>query len=200
MNKKLLAAALLSIFSATAHAAKDDSGIYLVGTAGTSSNLTNVDTSTTLSGMIGYQFNSFFMVEGGMTLLADKANYLTAQTPVVIAGTTYTYTSTTLAGNEFAAVLGLPLTEDFSVLFRFGYSSMERSNSPSPPEVEENWKGGTTGIALQYILPYDISVSRGGSKMRIGLRAGVTRYNLTDPTGLKNETPLNTYVGGVIQF
>lgn len=196
--KKMLVAALLSTFATSALAVTDDSGVYLVGTTGTSSNITNVDNSTSLSGMIGYQFSSFFMVEGGMTLLADKANYLVAQTPVVIAGTTYTYTSTSLAGSEFAAVLGLPVTDDFSVLLRMGYSSLERTNSPSPPEVEVNWKGTTTGVALQYLLPYKFAA--GKSKMQIGLRAGVTRYSLKDATGLLSETPLNTYVGGVIHF
>jgi hypothetical protein len=198
MKKKLLAVALLSAFAAPAFAA-DDSGVYLVGTAGTSSNITNVDTSTTLSGMIGYQFSSFFMVEGGMTMLADKANYLVAQTPVTIAGTTYTYTSTSLAGTDFAAVLGLPLTDDFSILLRVGYASFERTNNPSPPEVEVQWKGSTTGLAAQYIIPYDFSAGR-GNKLRIGFRAGITKYNLTDATGLLKESPTNSYVGGVIQF
>lgn len=197
MKKKLLALVLLSAVSAPA-CALDDSGVYLVGMAGNTSNISSVDSGTSLGGLIGYKFNSFFAVEGGMTMLVDKANYLVAQTPVVIAGTSYTYTSTTLAGSEFTAVLGLPLTEDFSILVRLGYASMERSNSPSPAEVEVQWKGASTGLAAQYLLPFQFTV--GGSKMQIGFRAGVTKYNLTDATGLLSETPTNSYVAGVIQF
>jgi len=197
MNKKLFSLALLSTFSIPALAV-EDSGIYLVGMAGNTSNISSVDSSTSLGGMVGFKFSSFFAVEGGMTLLADKANYQVAQTPVIIAGTSYTYTSTTMAGSEFAAVFGLPLGDDFSVLFRLGYASLERSNNPSPPEVEVQWKGATMGLAAQYMLPYDFAF--GQNKMSIGFRAGVTRYNLTDVTGLLKETPTNSYVAGVIQF
>lgn len=196
MKKKILAVALLSALSAPAFA-KDDSGLYLVGMAGNTSNVKNVDNSTSFGGVIGYRFNSFFMVEGGMTMLVDNAKYQVAQTPVTVGGVTYTATSTTLGGSELTAVLGLPITEDFSVLIRLGYANLTRVNNPAPPEVEVSWTGSTTGLALQYLLPHEFSVNR--SKMQIGLRAGVTKYNLKESTGL-SETPSNTYVAGVIQF
>ncbi|MDX8400768.1 MAG: outer membrane beta-barrel protein [Gallionellaceae bacterium] len=197
MNKKLLSLALLSTFSLPAFAA-EDSGLYLVGMAGNTSNISNVDSGTSLGGMVGFKFNSFLAVEGGMVMLADKANYQVAQTPVIIGGTSYTYTSTTMAGSEFAAVVGLPLGDDFSILLRLGYTSLERSNNPSPAEVEVQWKGSTMGLAAQYMLPYDFAI--GQNKMSIGFRAGVTRYNLSDATGALTETPTNSYVAGVIQF
>lgn len=198
MKKKLLAVALLSAFSVPALAVDDDSGVYLVGSVGSVANITNVESGNSLSGMIGYQFNSFFSVEGGMTLLVDNAKYIVPPAPVVIAGATYNYTATSLAGSEFAAVLSLPMTEDLSILVRMGYAGLERTNTPSPPEVEVSWKGTATGVAVQYLLPHDFAVN--GSKMRIGARLGVTRYNLTDATGLLTETPTNSYVSGVLHF
>jgi hypothetical protein len=194
MKKKLLSVALLSALAAPAFAT-DDSGVYLVGLAGNTTNITNVETSPSLTGLIGYQFNSFFAVEGGMALLTDNAKYLV---PPVGYGGVGTSTSTSMSGSQLAAVIGLPFTEDFSILLRYGYTSMERANAPSPAEVEVNWKGTTYGLGAQYLLPFEIAVGR--SKMRIGLRAGYNRFNLKDATGLLTETPTNTYVGGVIMF
>ena len=131
-----------------------------------------------------------------MTALVEKAKYKVPPPGYLGVGT---YTSTTLAGSELAAIVGLPMTEDFSVLIRLGYASMERSNAPSPAEVETNWKGSSYGLGAQYMLPYEFGL-RGGNRLKIGLRAGYSKYNLKDPTGLQTEAPTNTYVGGVIQF
>ena len=193
MKKKLLVVTLLSALAAPAFA-KDDSGMYLVGTAGNTSNISNVENAPSLSGLIGYQFGYFFSVEGGMSLLVDKANYIVP--PVGYTGVGSTYTSTSLAGSQFAAVIHLPMTDDLSILLRGGYTSMERTNAPSPPEVETAWKGNLYGLGVQYLLPYQFT----NHKVRIGLRAGVDKYNLKDPTGLLTETPTTSYVGGVIKF
>lgn len=203
MKKKLLAVALLSAFSVPALAANDESGLYLVGAAGNVTNINNVDMTTSLggsglslNGSLGYQFNEFFSVEGGMIILAEKANYIIP--PVGYTGVGSTYTSTSLSGTEFAAVLGLPVTEDFSLLARLGFASLERTNNPSPPEVEVAWKGSVVGVAMQYLLPHDFAI--GGSRMNIGFRLGANTYNLKDATGLLTETPSYTYVAGVIHF
>lgn len=195
MKKKLLAVALLSAIAAPA-CAEDDSGLYLVGVLGRTGNIKNAEDSPSFGGLVGYQFNSVFSVEGGMTALVEKAKYKVPPPGYLGAGT---YTSTSMAGSELAAIVGLPMTEDFSVLIRLGYASMERSNAPSPAEVETNWKGSSYGLGAQYMLPYEFG-RRGGNGLKIGLRAGYSKYNLKDPTGLQTEAPTNTYVGGVIQF
>ncbi len=194
MKKKLCAVALLSAIAAPACAA-DDSGVYLVGVLGKTANISNAESSPSFGGLIGYQFNSVFSVEGGMTSLVDKAKYLVPPPGYLGVGT---YTSTSLAGPEFAAVVGLPMTEDFSVLIRLGYASMERTNNPSPAEVETNWKGSSYGLGAQYMLPHEFGLN--GNRLKIGLRAGYSKYNLKDSAGLQTETPVNTYVGGVILF
>ena len=131
-----------------------------------------------------------------MAMLAEKANYITP--PVGYTGAGSTYTSTTISGAEAAAKISLPVSDWFSIFARFGYTSMSRTNSPSPAEVEVSWKGATYGAGVQLTLPYAISI--GGYGMKIGFRAGVNQYNLTDVTGLLTETPTNTYVAGVISF
>lgn len=195
MKKKLFAVALLSAFAAPAVAASDDSGLYLVGQVGSTSNITNVDNSQSFGGLIGYQFNFFFAAEAGMIALANNANYQVPPPGYLGVGT---YTSTSLAGSELAGVIHLPLTDDFSLLLRGGYASLERTNNPSPAEVEVAWKGPTYGFGAQYLLPHQFSIAR--SKMQIGLRAGVNRYNLKDNTGLLTETPSTSYIAGVIKF
>lgn len=194
MKKKLFAVALLSVIAAPAWA-EDDGGLYLVGVLGKTGNIKNAEDSPSFGGLVGYQFNSVFSVEGGMTALVEKAKYKVPPPGYLGAGT---YTSTTLAGSEFAAVVGLPMSEDFSVLIRLGYASMERTDNPSPAEVETNWKGSSYGLGAQYMLPHEFGLS--GNRLKIGLRAGYSKYNLKDSTGLQTEAPTNTYVGGVIQF
>lgn len=194
MKKKLFAVALLSAVAAPAYAA-DDSGVYLVGELGKTANISNAESSPSFGGLIGYQFNSVFSVEGGMIALAEKAKYIVPPPGYLGAGT---YTSTTLAGSEFAAVVGLPMTEDFSVLIRLGYASMERVDNPSPAEVETSWKGSSYGLGAQYMLPHEFGLN--GNRLKIGLRAGYSKYSLKDSAGLLSETPTNTYVGGVILF
>jgi hypothetical protein len=195
MKKKLLALALLSTFAAPAVAAMDE-GVYLVGLLGNTSNISNAEKGSSFAGLIGYQFSPLFSVEFGMTSLVDKANYLTPKTPGY--GGVGSYTSTSLAGSEFAAVIGVPLNEDFSILVRLGFASMERKDNPSPAEVETSWKGSVYGLGAQYMLPYEFGFN--GGKLKIGLRAGFSKYNLKDPTGLLTETPTNTHIGGVILF
>lgn len=198
MKKTLVAIALMSVVAAPAIAADtgQDRGAYLVGVAGQTSNISNVESGTSLSGLLGYRFNSVLAVEGGMTLLAEKANYIIP--PVGFTGVGSTYTSTSIAGTEVAAKLSLPLRDWFSLFVRYGYTNMERTNAPSPPEVEVNWKGSTYGIGAQLNLPFEFSIS--GNRMRIGFRAGINKYNLKDVTGTLTETPSNTYVAGVILF
>ena len=195
MKKILLGGALLFTLAAPAFAG-EDRGIYLVGMAGQATNISNVDSTTSLSGLLGYRFNSVLALEGGMALLAEKANYIVP--PVGYTGAGSTYTSTSISGAEAAAKLSLPVTDWFSIFARFGYASMSRTNNPSPAEVEVSWKGSTYGAGVQLTLPYEIAF--GSNKIRIGFRAGVNKYNLTDVTGLLTETPTNTYVGGVILF
>ena len=195
MKKILLGGALLFTLAAPAFAG-EDRGIYLVGMAGQATNISNVDSTTSLSGLLGYRFNSVLALEGGMALLAEKANYIVP--PVGYTGAGSTYTSTSISGAEAAAKLSLPVTDWFSIFARFGYASMSRTNNPSPAEVEVSWKGSTCGAGVQLTLPYEIAF--GSNKIRIGFRAGVNKYNLTDVTGLLTETPTNTYVGGVILF
>ncbi|MEI7841586.1 MAG: outer membrane beta-barrel protein [Gallionellaceae bacterium] len=197
MVKKLLAATMLSACAMPALAA-DDSGVYLVGTIGSVTKITDVETTNSATGMIGYKFSRFFSVEGGMGALAADAKYTVAQTPVVIAGTSYTYTTTSMTGSEFSAVFGIPLSKNFSLYAKGGYTSLERSNKPSPPEVEVNWKGSLVGVGAQYMLPF--SISAGGGKIKIGFRLGANRYNLKDATGALSMNPVNAYVGGVIAF
>jgi hypothetical protein len=181
---------------ATPAFAGEERGAYLVGMVGETTNISNVDTGTSLSGLIGFRLNRVVSVEGGMSLIAEKANYTIP--PVGYTGVGSTYSSTSIAGSEVAAKLSLPLREWFSLFARFGYANMERSNAPSPAEVEVAWKGTTYGLGAQLNLPIEFSL--GGTKMRIGLRAGVNKYNLTDATGLLTETPVNTYAAGVILF
>jgi opacity protein-like surface antigen len=196
MKRVFFAVVLVSIFSTQAFAAGQERGVYLVGELGKSTNISNVNSTTSLSGLIGYRFNSVLSVEGGMDLLAEKASYIIP--PVGYTGVGSTYTSTSISGAEAAAKLSLPLRDWFSVFARFGYASLSRSNSPSPAEVEVSWKGSTYGVGAQITLPHEFSVN--GSRMKIGFRAGVNKYNLKDATGLLTETPTNTYVAGVILF
>lgn len=194
MKKKLLAFVISSAFAAPALAA-NDSGLYLVGLAGSTANVSNVDNGQSFGGFFGYRFNEVAAVEAGMISLFDKANYLV---PPVGYGGTGTYTSTSLAGSEFAAVISLPVSDYFSGFLRLGYAGMERADNPSPAEVETKWAGSTYGAGMQFMLPYDFGV--GGGKMQIGFRAGYSVYNLTDPTGATTISPSNAYVGGVIMF
>jgi hypothetical protein len=197
MNKTLFAVALMTAAVTPAMAdSGQDRGAYLVGIAGQTTNISNVDSGTSLSGLIGYRFNSVLAVEGGMVLLAEKANYTVP--PVGYTGVGSTYTSTSLSGAEAAAKLSLPLTNWFAVFARAGFTSMSRSNTPSPAEVEVSWKGSTYGVGAQITLPYEFAI--GGNRMRIGFRAGINKYNLQDVTGTLTETPSNTYVAGVILF
>lgn len=196
MKKALMLAGLSFSFAGTAWAGTaQDKGVYLVGAAGQTANISNVDNGTSLSGLLGYRFNSVFSVEGGMTLLAEKANYIVPPVGYTVGST---YTSTSISGAEAAASLSLPVREWFSLFARFGYASMSRTNNPSPPEVEVSWKGSTYGAGVQINLPHEFSIN--GNRMRIGFRAGVNKYNLKDSTGLLTETPTNTYVAGVILF
>lgn len=197
MIKKIWAVTILAACATPAFAA-DEGSVYLVGTIGRVSKITDVETTNSATGLIGYRFSRFFSVEAGMGALAMDAKYTVAQTPVVIAGTSYTYTTTSMAGQELSAVFGVPLSKNFSFFLKGGYSSLERSNKPSPPEVEVNWKGSLVGIGAQYMLPF--SFNAGGGKVKIGLRAGANRYNLKDSTGLISMNPVNAYVGGVIAF
>jgi hypothetical protein len=194
MKKKLLAFVVSSAFAAPVLAA-DDSGLYLVGLVGTTTNISNVDSGQSFGGFFGYRFNEVAAVEAGMVSLVDKANYLV---PPVGYGGTGTYTSTSLAGSDLAAVLSLPVSDYFSGFLRLGYAGMERTDNPSPAEVETKWSGSTYGLGLQFMLPYDFGV--GGGKMQIGFRAGYNLYNLKDSTGTLTASPSNTYVGGVIMF
>lgn len=205
MKKNILAVALLSAFAAPAFAANDVSGVYLVGAAGSTTNITdaaqksdNVGSATSLSGLIGYRLNSIFAVEAGMVSLAQKADYTVPVTVTPVGGTATTYTSVSLSGTEFAALFHLPLGDSFSIYLRGGYANFERTENPSPAEVETAWKGATYGAGLQYLIPHQFSIGR--AKMQIGLRAGANRYNLKDPTGALSDSPSNSYVAGVIKF
>jgi hypothetical protein len=205
MKKKIIAVALLSALAVPAFAASDVSGVYLVGAAGSTTNIKdaaqkadNVGSATSLSGLIGYRLNSIFAVEAGMVSLAQKADYTVPVTVTPVGGTPTTYTSVSLSGTEFAAVIHVPLSEDLSVMLRGGYANFERTENPSPAEVETAWKGTTYGLGVQYLIPHQFSLGR--MKMQIGFRAGVNRYNLKDPTGLLTDTPSNSYGAGVIKF
>jgi hypothetical protein len=205
MKKNILAVALLSGLATPAFAANDVSGVYLVGAAGSATNITdaaqksdNVGSSTSLSGLIGYRLNSIFAVEAGMVSLASKADYLVPVTPGYGGVVGSSYTSMSLAGTEFAALFHLPLGDSFSVFLRGGYANFERTENPSPAEVETAWKGTTYGLGAQFLIPHQFSLGR--MKMQIGFRAGANRYNLKDPTGLLSDTPANSYVAGVIKF
>lgn len=194
MKKKLLAIALLSIFTTPAFAT-DDSGLYLVGSLGQVSNITNVADGTSFGGSIGYRFNSIFSAEAGMISLAQKSSYLV---PPVGYGGTGTYSSTSLGGTELAAKFALPAGKWFSLFARVGYANLSRTDNPSPPEVEVSWQGPTYGLGAQFILPHEFGFT--GYKMHLGLRAGVNQYSLQNPTGAQTINPTNTYVAGVIQF
>jgi hypothetical protein len=196
MYRIFLLVTFVSILGNSAVAAtSQDRGLYIVGVAGQTSNLSNVDKSAALSGLIGYRFNSIFSVEGGMALLAEKANYIVPPVGYTVGST---YTSTSISGAEAAAKLSLPLRDWFSIFARYGYANMSRSNSPSPAEVEVTWKGLTYGAGAQITLPHEFAIN--GYRMKIGFRVGVNKYNLKDATGLLEETPIVTYVAGVIQF
>ncbi|MDP2806063.1 MAG: outer membrane beta-barrel protein [Gallionellaceae bacterium] len=197
MMKKLLAATMLTACAMPALAA-DDSGVYLVGTIGSVTKITDVETTSSATGMIGYRFSRFFAIEGGMGALASDAKYAVLPAPVTVAGTTYQFTKTTLAGSEFAAVFGLPLSKNFSLYLKGGFTNLEREYSPSPNEYEDAWSGSLVGVGAQYMLPF--SIKAGGGKIKIGFRLGANRYNLKNSTGTSTMNPVNAYAGGVIAF
>ena len=193
-KNKIALAMILSTFAAPTFAA-EDRGMYLVGVAGETSGITNVERVISASGLLGYKFNRFISVEGGMMLFAEQAKYIVPPVGYTVGST---YSSTSIAGTEFAAKFSLPLGDWFSLYGRFGTVSFERTNSPSPAEVEVAWKGTTYGVGMQVILPDDYSL--GEYQMNIGFRLGINKYNIKDSTGLLSETPSISYAAGVIQF
>lgn len=192
MKIKSLTLALLSLLSLPVLAAGDDSGPYLVGMLGTASNISNINDSTSATGLIGYQLNDFLAVEGGMGLLFDKAAYTSVQANG--------NTASSMAGSQFAALIGLPLLDWASVYVRMGFASLERTYEVNGVTslLEESWKGSIMGLGVQFIIPHEFSIS--DARLQIGFRAGIDRYSLSNNAGTLTETPLNSYVGGVILF
>jgi hypothetical protein len=188
MKTKCLALTLLTTLSLPAFAANSNEGPYLVGLLGSTTKMSTSADGSSATGMIGYQVNEFFAVEGGMGLLFDNAAYTTTQT----AG----YTASSMAGSQFAALITFPILDELTFLMRVGGVSFERANQINGVTSElweESWSGTLMGVGVQGKLPFDI----GG--VDIGLRAGIDRYSLSNG-GTSTETPLNVYVGGMIYF
>lgn len=188
MKLHSLTLAFLTTLSLPVLAATSDEGPYLVGLLGTTTKMSSSADGSSATGLIGYQVNEFFAVEGGMGLLFDNAAYSTPQTGG--------YTSSSMAGTQFAALLTFPILDEINFLLRLGGVSFERSNqiNGATNELwEEKWSGTLMGVGVQGKLPFDI----GG--VDIGLRAGIDRYSIKNSANA-TETPLNVYLGGMIYF
>lgn len=165
--KKLIAVALLSGFASTAALAADN-GMYVVGSLGMTSNVSNVDTSMSFGGLLGYQIDRNFGVEGGYVSLLSKAAIKGLPT-----GVTGDVSS---SGIAVAGTYTFPINNDFSVLGRLGFSSVSTTANasgkvgatPVSVSTSESSSGVLYGVAGQYNI-----------NQALALRAGLDFYNLT---------------------
>ncbi len=182
MKKKFLAVALLSAFATPAFAA--DTGVYIAGSLGMTSNIKDVDSGMSFGGLVGYQFNKDWAAEGGYISLISKANI-----NGLPAGGKAT---ATLSGTEFAGIYNYQVNEQTSVLLRLGYANTtaktEATLNGTPLNIADSTLSGILiGVGVQYSL-----------NQQLAIRAGFNSYDLKDSkTG---EKPNNFYAAAVYKF
>jgi OOP family OmpA-OmpF porin len=183
MKKNLLLVALLSAIAAPAFAA--DNGVYVVGSVGSTSNVSSTASGTSFSGLLGYQFDKNWGAEAGYVSLLNGAP--------VDTGTAGVTGKATLSGAEVAGVYTFPVSQQFSVIARLGYASMTAKADATSLGItlstSATLSGTTYGLGVQYNLNEQFSI-----------RAGLNGYNLKDNSGASGETPNNVYVAVAYKF
>ena len=182
MKMKLLALALLSGFAATPAMAAD-SGMYVVGSLGLTSNIQDVDPGVSFGGLFGYQINRSFGIEGGYVSLLNKA--AVKGLPAGFSG------DVSVSGLAAAGTYTFHINDRFSVLGRLGYSKLSSKWNASGPGFSDSGTDSSSGVMYGAAGQFQITNA-------LGVRAGIDFYK--DNSGGNSGTANNLNAAVVYKF
>ena len=180
--KNILAVALLAIIvEAPVFAA--DSGFYIVGSVGSTSNIQDVDTAFSYGALVGYQFNRNFGVEGGYISLGSKAKI--KNLPADTSG------DISITGLAVAGTYTYPISDQFSILGRLGFSNLKAKANATANGF--NFSASDTSSGVLYGAAGQFNLNN-----NLALRAGIDWYKQT--SNGSSGTAINPNVSVVYKF